>query len=80
MEKKIITIQTNKTKKGKLDQRSFHCQVIKINGTRNYVLIATEKDLSDIAPGCKIFEDGEEYRVRKIFCWPSLKYTFITTG
>ena len=80
MDYKEVTIQTHALMKGDLDQRSFNCQVIRVANTRTYVLCATEQDLTDIAPGCKIFDSGKEYRVRKILFRDSPKYAFITAN
>ena len=77
---KTITIQTHAQLKRDVDQRSFNCQEISVANTRTYVLCATEQDLTDIAPGCKIFDSGKEYRVRKILFRTSPKYAFITAN
>ena len=48
MEHKTIAIQTNTEKKGKIDQRSFSCQILELGKTRTYVLDETKnKERSD---------------------------------
>ena len=44
MDRKIITIQTNTQKKGKLDQRTFPCQILEFENQRIYVLDDTKRD------------------------------------
>ena len=75
MDRKIITI----TAKGNAEQHSFECQVVTIADTRTYVLANTKRNnnLSDFAPGCKVFDDGKLYRIEKIWYSPSPLYAFI---
>ena len=71
MDRKIITIQTNTQKKGKLDQRSFPCQILEFKNQRIYVLDDTKRDLGlkrfDITVGCRIIDDGVCYPIQNIF-------------
>ena len=77
---KTIIIQTHAQLKRNVDQHFFACQEIRVANTRTYVLSVPEEDLTDIAPGCKILDSGNEYRVRKILFWPSPGYAFITAN
>ena len=78
MNNRIITIQTHAQLKTSADQRSFNSQLLAINSKRVYVLSATEQELSDIAQGCKLYDDEAVYYVWSIFYQPSQKYAFIT--
>ena len=79
-----IDIQSYNLKKGKRDRRTFNCQVITIGNIRTYVLDETKRDLLhknfEVAPGCKVFDDGVVYRVDSISYWPRPKYVFITVS
>lgn len=78
MERKTITIQTNTQKKGKLDQRSFSCQVIEHLNQRVYVLDESKNDLTrkrfDLTPGCRIIDNGICYPIQDIFYSPRPMY------
>ena len=79
-----ITIQTNTSKKGKLDQRSFKAQRIKVGDNDVYVLDETKRDLIrkrfDLAPGCRIQDDGIIYRVMDIWYSPKPYHPFIVSS
>ena len=77
MYERTITILTHAQLKTTVDQRSFECQLLSVNGARTYVIGGIEQEFTDIAPGCKISDGADVYHVRKILYWPSLKYTFI---
>ncbi len=79
MGSKVITIQTNTPKKGKLDQRSFTCQVLDFDDHRRiYVLDDTRRELSlkrfDLIKGCRIFDDGICYPIHGIWYSPKPKH------
>lgn len=65
MESKIITIQTNTKKKGKLDQRSFSCQILELGKRKMYALENTKRDLGlkrfTLTEGCRVIDDGVYY-------------------
>lgn len=71
MEKKTITIQTNEVKKGKLDQRSFPCQLLEFEDSIVYVLDDTKNNLTrkrfSLTPGCRVIDDGVYYPIQNIF-------------
>ena len=71
MNRKTITIQTNEKKKGKLDQRSFTCQILDYGDQRIYALDDTKRDLGlkrfTLTEGCRIFDDGACYFIENIF-------------
>lgn len=77
MENRIITIQTNTVKKGRLDQRSFSCLVHEYQGNRIYMLDDTKSDLIrkhfTIAPGCRIIDNGVTYVISNIQYSPLCK-------
>lgn len=77
MNSKVITIQPIET----TQQRSFDCQLVVICNVRTYVLDNTEQDqtdnLSDLVPGCKVFDDGVLYRIKEIWYSPDSKYLFL---
>ena len=82
MNRKTITIQTNKLKKKKLDQRTFPCQIFDLNnGTRVYVLDETKNDLTrkrfELTPGCRIMDDGVTYIIEDIQYWKKPMYPFL---
>lgn len=70
MENRTIIIQTNTTKRGKLDQRSFACQVYEYQGNRIYMLDDTKSDLIrkhfTITTGCRIIDNGVTYLISNI--------------
>ena len=70
MEKKVITVQTNTVKKGKLDQRVLACQVYEDGAARLYILDETKNDLVrrhfSISPGCRIIDDGVTYYIEEV--------------
>ena len=71
MDRKTITIQTNTQKKGKLDQRSFTCQVLEYENQKIYALNETRRDLGlkrfNLTVGCRIIDDGICYPIQNIF-------------
>lgn len=81
MSDREITIQSSNLKKGKPDQRTFTCQLITIGNTKTYVLDDTKRDLLhmrfELAPGCKVEENGAHYRIQEIWYSPRPKYVFI---
>ena len=77
MNLKTITIQTHAQLKTTVHQRSFEGQLLSVGGTRTYVLGDIEQEFTDIAPGCKIIDGADVFRVSKIIYWSSLKYAFI---
>lgn len=70
MEKKTVTIQTNSPKKGRLDQRSFTCQVYEDKDQRVYILDDTKRDLTlkrfNLTKGCRVIEDGITYFINEV--------------
>ena len=70
MEMKTITIQTNETKKGKLDQRPFTCQMLEFEESIIYVLDDTKNSLTrkrfTLTPGCRIIDGGVTYIIQNI--------------
>ena len=81
MGNKTITVQTNTPKKGKLDQRSFSCQVLVFGKTRTYVLDETKNDLTrkrfNLTPGCRVIDNGITYVIQGIHYWPKPMYPFL---
>ena len=73
MTNRIITIQP----KGTSQQHSFECQLVIIGNDRNYVLDNTSQNLSDLAPGCKVFDQGVLYRIKEIWYSPDSRYAFL---
>ena len=73
MTNRIITI----TPKGGTEQHSFECQLVIIGNDRTYVLDSTSQNLSDLAPGCKVFDDGVLYRIKEIWYSPDSRYAFL---
>lgn len=70
MEEKFIIIKTNTPKKGKLDRRSFACQVHDYDKYRLYLLKNTRRDLTlmnfAMTVGCRIFDNGVCYPIQEI--------------
>ena len=75
MSNRTIILQT--THNGKTEQHSFECQVVIIGIDRNYVLDNTSQNLSDLVPGCKVFDDGVLYRIKEIWYSPDSRYAFL---
>ena len=73
MDNSIITI----TPKGDTEQHSFECQAVMIGDDRNYVFDSTTLNLSDLAPGCKVFDQGVLYRIKEIWYSPDSQYAFL---
>ena len=71
MDNKTIIIQTNTKKKGRLDQRSFTCQILQFENTKVYVLDKTKNDLTrmrfTLTEGCRIIDDGICYPIQDIY-------------
>lgn len=82
MEKKTVIIQTNTTKKGKLDQRSFTCQLHVDGENRLYVLDDTKSDLTNkhftLTRGCRITDDGVTYLIRDVSYLSRPAHPYIT--
>ena len=74
MEKKTVTIQTNTPKKGRLDQRSFTCQVYEDKDQRVFILDDTKRDLTlkrfNLTKGCRVIEDGITYFIDEVWYSP----------
>ena len=74
MGSKVITVQTNTRKKGKLDQRTLTCQTLEFEGekTRIYVIEETKRDLMRknfiIEAGCRIIDGGTCYPIQTVIC------------
>ena len=83
MNRKTITVQTNVKKKGKLDQRSFTCQVIELGESRVYVLDNTKNDLTrkrfQLTPGCRLTDEGITYNIENIEYGKKPMYPFLIT-
>ena len=81
MNRKTITVQTNVKKKGKLDQRSFTCQVIELGESRVYILDKTKNDLTrkrfQLTPGCRLTDEGITYNIENIEYWKKPMYPFL---
>ena len=81
METRTITIQTNTPKKGKLDQRSFSCQVLEHMNQKIYVLNETKNDLTrkrfTLTEGCRVIDDGICYPIQHIYYSPRPMYPHI---
>jgi len=75
MSNRTIILQINRH--DKTEQHSFECQVVIIGNDRNYVLDNTSQNLSDLAPGCKVFDDGVLYRIKEIWYSPDSRYAFL---
>ena len=73
MTNRIITIQP----KGTSQQRSYDCQLVMVGNIRTYVLDNTSQNLSDLAPGCKVFDQGVLYRIKEIWYSPDSRYAFL---
>ena len=77
MGNKSITIQTNTKKKGKLDQRSFTCELAEHGNQKVYVLDNSCRDLSlkrfSLTEGCRIFDNEICYPIQKIMYLPRPK-------
>ena len=73
MTNRIITIQP----KGTAQLRSYDCQLVMVGNIRTYVLDNTSQNLSDLAPGCKVFDDGVLYRIKEIWYSPDSRYAFL---
>lgn len=74
MDNSIITI----TPKGDAVQHSCECQLVMIGNDRTYVLDNTTQNLSDLAPGCKVFDQGVLNRIKEIWYSPDSRYAFIS--
>ena len=74
MEMKTIIIQTNTPKKGRLDQRSFTCQVYEDKDQRIYMLDDTKRGLTlkrfNLTKGCRVIEDGITYYIEEVHYSP----------
>ena len=81
MEKKNVTIQTNTSKKRRLDQRSFPCQFYEEKGLMIYVLDDTKRDLAhkrfNLTAGCRIIDDGITYFIVDVKYSPAPKHPYI---
>ena len=73
MTNRIITIQP----KGTTQLRSYDCQLVMVGNIRTYVLDNTSQNLSDLAPGCKVFDQGVLYRIKEIWYSPDSRYAFL---
>ena len=73
MTNRIITV----TPKGGTEQHSFECQLVIIGNDQTYVLDNTSQNLSDLVPGCKVFDEGILYRIKEIWYSPDSKYLFL---
>ena len=81
MESKIVTIQTNTKKKGKLDQRSLSCQILELGKRRMYALENTKRDLGlkrfTLTEGCRVIDDGVYYPIHQIFYTPNPQHPIL---
>ena len=74
MGSKVITVQTNTRKKGKLDQRTLACQTLEFEKekTRIYVIDETKRDLMRknfiITDGCRIVDGDTCYLINMVNC------------
>lgn len=74
MGSKVITVQTNTKKKGKLDQRTLSCQTLDFENekTRIYVIDETKRDLMRknfiIEEGCRIIDSNTCYPIQMVNC------------
>ena len=75
MSNRTIILQINRH--DKTEQHSFECQLVIIGNDRNYVLDNTSQNLSDLAPGCKVFDQGVLYRIKEIWYSPDSRYAFL---
>ena len=75
MSNRTIILQINRH--DKTEQHSFECQLVIIGNDRNYVLDNTSQNLSGLAPGCKVFDDGVLYRIKEIWYSPDSRYAFL---
>ena len=77
MTNRIITLQP----KGTAQLRSYDCQLVMVGNIRTYVLDNTKPDqfnnLSDLTPGCKVFDDSILYRIKEIWYSPDSRYAFL---
>ena len=74
MGSKVITVQTNTRKKGKLDQRTLTCQILEFEEekTRIDVIDETKRDLMRknfiIEAGCRIIDGTTCYPIQMVNC------------
>ena len=87
MGSKVITVQTNTRKKGKLDQRTLTCQTLEFEEekTRIYVIDETKRDLMRknfiIEEGCRIIDGSICYPIQTVNCsgLPLRYYLLVST-
>lgn len=76
MSSKVITIETNTSKRGQLDIRSFSCHILDWEeaNKRFYILDETKRTLQQkrfiVTPGCRIIDDDKVFLIQDVLYWP----------
>ncbi len=70
MGNRTITIETNTLKKGKLDRRTFTCQLLEFENLLVYVLDDTKNQLTrkrfTLECGCRLYDGDSKYVIQDI--------------
>ena len=78
MSSRTIIIESNVSKKGQLDRKSFSCQVFESKNQKTYVLDNTKRELIHkhftLTPGCRIIDNGITYVIENIWYPPAPKH------
>lgn len=84
MSVKTITIESNTSKRGKLDVQSFPCRILDDEEDRKrfYILKVTKRILQqkrfNLTPGCRIIDNNSVYLIQDISYWPRPYYPILT--